>query len=439
MPQTQPLGSDAPIPLHVSQSSGGDTKTAAEMVTGAVGKDPGFDLKRGLSDDSSIVLGDVPPTASLDVPRPMATFTPPDLPLDVPSVDSPSAPAHVPRTVQLDVSSTVPSTPAPVLSFDPPSSNVTSTGPSHIQPVVLSGVPPSVTPHGPDLTPVWPTTQSNIQSTVPSSCGAPRPRPNPASPIVSLVDLSAVQGVVSPAVLPTVPMSGSSTTATSTDTYPRIALEGAGNLIPAKQPSFDSLSGQPSDTLWSFPRNYTPTFSSSGFAATPSEALNNNSWNVQACDGIGAEANGDWTMITGETGLEPSSPSRSSDVDAWDLAGSRLSAGPDAFEEMGFGNDLKAVGRTSEASLSIIKEEFIEVQKRAKAVAEKTGLSTAQILQYWSTISTRTHSKRNAWNLYSSYFREHEEEELSRLSERKSIALVRDVCELTQFFCSCQE
>ena len=85
---------------------------------------------------------------------------------------------------------------------------------------------------------------------------------------------------------------------------------------------------------------------------------------------------------------------------------------------MEFVDDVKAVGRVSAANLTIIKEEFAEVQKRAQAIAEKTGMSPAQVLQYWSISGTRTHSKRNAWNLYGSYFREHEEEELSRLSER---------------------
>lgn len=110
-------------------------------------------------------------------------------------------------------------------------------------------------------------------------------------------------------------------------------------------------------------------------------------------------------------------------ADLWDLPGSRLPADLDAQDEdMDFDHDLKAVGRVSAANLAIIKEEFAGVQKRAKVVAEKTGMSSAQILQYWSTVATRTHSKRNAWNLYSSYFSENEKEELSRLSEGKSLA-----------------
>lgn len=107
---------------------------------------------------------------------------------------------------------------------------------------------------------------------------------------------------------------------------------------------------------------------------------------------------------------------RASAADLWDLPGSQLSADLDADSD----HDLKAVGRVSAANLAIIKEEFVEVQKRAKAVAEKTGMSPAQVLQYWSTVATRTHLKRNRWNLYSSYFRENEKQELSQLSKCKS-------------------
>lgn len=114
--------------------------------------------------------------------------------------------------------------------------------------------------------------------------------------------------------------------------------------------------------------------------------------------------------------------------DVWGPMGSRLSPDLEAInEDMGTDSDNKAAGRVSAASLAIIKEEFVEVQNRAKAVAEKTGLSPARVLQYWSTITTRTHLKRNAWNLYNSYFSAYEDEELSRLPERKSTTFNREV------------
>ena len=69
--------------------------------------------------------------------------------------------------------------------------------------------------------------------------------------------------------------------------------------------------------------------------------------------------------------------------DVWGPMGSRLSPDLEAInEDMGTDSDNKAAGRVSAASLAIIKEEFVEVQNRAKAVAEKTGLSPARVLQY---------------------------------------------------------
>lgn len=133
-------------------------------------------------------------------------------------------------------------------------------------------------------------------------------------------------------------------------------------------------------------------------------------------------------MTSDEAGTEALNMDLVSADDTWDLIESQFSADSDAVsDDIGLDNDLKAVGRVSMANLAIIKAEFVEVQQRAKVVAEKTGMSPAQVLQYWSTAATRTHSKRNPWNIYSSYFREYEEEELSRLSERKCTALSREV------------
>ena len=136
--------------------------------------------------------------------------------------------------------------------------------------------------------------------------------------------------------------------------------------------------------------------------------------------------------MSGEAGIGASNADLVSADGAWGPMGSRLSPDLDTIDEdMGSDNALKATGRVSAANFAIIKEEFFEVQKRAKAVAEKTGLSLAQILQYWSTVGARTHSKRNTWNLYNSYFSAFEEEELARLPERKSTTLSHEVLILT--------
>ena len=431
--QGQPLGSAPSIPLRADQLSDRDTEKTTEIVAGTVRGASGSVPERGSSDAPSIVPGDVPPAGSSNVPqavleetslnvlRPMAPSAPSGLVLDAPSANPPSVLGHVPPTVRSEA--IMPSIPAPVPCVDPPSSSVPSTGSSHIQAAVPSGVPSSVAPHGSSVAPIWSTIQSDIPSTVPSFSGVPGPRPPSTSSNVSSAGFSAVQAAVLSAVLPAVSLSGPPATATSQVAYPTVASEGSRGLIPAEQSPFDSLSGPSSNTLWSFPQDYTPAFSSNGFAAARLEALDDNSWGVQQGDNTGIEANGDWNVMLGETGVEASSPSQASAIDAWDQAGSRLSADSDAYEDMGFEDDLKAVGRPSDANLSILKQEFIEVQKRAKAVAEETGMSPAQVLQYWSTASTRTHSKRNMWNLYGAYFRENEEQELSRLSERKSAAL----------------
>ena len=173
-------------------------------------------------------------------------------------------------------------------------------------------------------------------------------------------------------------------------------------------------------------------FPSNDFAAAPSEALSDHSWGVQAGHDAGVGARGDWTTTSGETGADALSTSHASATHLREFPGSQLPADLDSVEDTDSDCDLNAIGRVSAASLALIKDEFIEVQKRARAVAEKTGMSPAQVLQYWSTVGTRTHIKRNAWNLYSSYFRENEQEELSRLPERKSIVVNRKVFGLTQ-------
>ena len=124
--------------------------------------------------------------------------------------------------------------------------------------------------------------------------------------------------------------------------------------------------------------------------------------------------------MSGEIDVEALNGSRASAIDAWEPTHSLPPAADSAArDDIGLDEeDFNAVGRVSEANLTLIKDEFIEVQKRAKVIAEKTGLSSAQVLQHWSIAGARTHLKRNAWNLYSSYFSENEEEELSRLSER---------------------
>ena len=138
---------------------------------------------------------------------------------------------------------------------------------------------------------------------------------------------------------------------------------------------------------------------------------------------------GAWNMMSSEAGVDTSDALA---ADLLDVPGSQHSTDLDANEDTDSDCDLKATGRVSDANLAIIKDEFVEVQKRAKAVSEKTGMSLAQILQYWSTVGTRTHTKRNAWNLYSSYFREYEQEELSRLPECKSVVVVLGVLRLMQ-------
>ena len=82
-------------------------------------------------------------------------------------------------------------------------------------------------------------------------------------------------------------------------------------------------------------------------------------------------------------------------------------------------DDPNAAGRISEASLERIKDGLLQVQKLAQGIATMTGLSTSQIFDRWMATSQRTHVKRNRWNLYSAYFKDNEEQERARLSERE--------------------
>lgn len=193
-----------------------------------------------------------------------------------------------------------------------------------------------------------------------------------------------------------------------------LSMEGPQDSSSSNQSHFDSV--QSSDTPWSFPNHFPPTFESHDFAAAQADTTQDDATDVQLANDPGIGAQDDRTMTPGHGGHEVSSPSKVSAAGHWDLAGFRLSM--EDAEVPCDDDDPKAVGRVSDANLAIIKEEFLEVQKRAKEVAKKTGLSHGQVLQHWSTGGGRTHTKLNAWNLYSAYFRDHEKQELSRLPER---------------------
>ena len=360
-----PQGSTLSVAFHTDQPLGGDTGQATEITAGGVRGTSELGAKSGLLVPltvSSTVSRDVTPRALPDVPLSTATPTPPNPPLDVPPIDPPSALAHTPSTIQLGVSPVVPfSAPAPALFLDPPLSSVLSNDSSHIQLAVSSTVPPSIPAHDSTSDPVWSATHQEDSPTVPSSIRLSEQRPGPSS-----------------------------------------------------------LPGQPSEALWNFPPDYTPTFSSAGFVAAPSQALNDKSWGVHPGHDLGVGIDGGCTTMSRGMDVKALSGSHVSATDTWEPVGPLLSAtDSDAHDDIEFDEDVNAVGRISAANLTILKDEFIEVQKRAKVVAEKTGLSSAQVLEHWSIAGARTHSKRNAWNLYNSYFRENEEEELSRLSERK--------------------
>lgn len=396
------LGPTLSISHQTARSTVQDTEQSIEGLTSAAHGAAGL-MGNALPDAPPIAAGNVPPTGSPNVLRNVAAnalphvprltvasglsdppLTPtPDLSLIAPSIDSRATLEHVPLDVPMNLSLIAPSSLAPELGFGSPSSTVPSTGPSHVQLVVPSAVSSSV--------PARPIIQSDVSLIIPSS-----------------------KSVLSPA---SPPLSYPPAAATPTDAYLTIASEGSSSLSTSKQPALGSLPEQRSDTLWNFPQDYAPTFSSHIFSTAPSET----SVDVQLGNDLVVGASNDWSMTSGgalNTDLISAD-------DAWDPTGRGLSPDTDAV------NDLNATGRVSAANLAIIKEEFVEVQKRAKAVAEKTGLSTTQVLEYWSTVGTRTHSKRNMWNLYNSYFTANEEEELSRLPERKPITLSREVLILT--------
>ena len=79
-----------------------------------------------------------------------------------------------------------------------------------------------------------------------------------------------------------------------------------------------------------------------------------------------------------------------------------------------------ALGRISDTSLKRIQEGLQEVQKLAKNIATETGLSPSQVFRQWMSTSQRTHTKHNPWNLYSAYFKDNEQQERLRLTERES-------------------
>ena len=84
-----------------------------------------------------------------------------------------------------------------------------------------------------------------------------------------------------------------------------------------------------------------------------------------------------------------------------------------------------APGRISGASHEHIQNGFLEVQRLAKQVAKETGLSASQVWHQWASASQRTHTKRNRWNLYGMYFKDHEEQERARLVECESINVLQ--------------
>ena len=75
-----------------------------------------------------------------------------------------------------------------------------------------------------------------------------------------------------------------------------------------------------------------------------------------------------------------------------------------------------AIGRISDANTAMIKAGYLEVQKVAKGVASKTGLSVSQVFKQWSLGDRRKHVRLNYWNLYSKYFKDNEKQELARLT-----------------------
>lgn len=428
---TQLSGPTPPIPLRTTQSLNN-----AEQPTGGVAgttHGPATFTKTALLDAPTIIPGYAPLTGSSDVSQNVAAnvlphvpplSTAPDHSLVVPSIDTPVASEHVPPNDPLNVPPIVlSSTPAPALCPDSPPCTVPSTNPHQTQLTSSSAVPSPA--------PARPIVQFDVPLTVPSPGGVTGPHPASSSLTVSSACSLTSQPVVPTSVSPS-SLSSPPAAATPTHEYLAIASEGLKKLSSPTQPASDLLPGQQLDTSWSFPPDYRPTFPSHDLSAVPPGAFVNDSWNVQPDADSAARDNSDWNVMSSDTGTEALTMDLASADDAWDLSGPQLYADSDAVnEDTELDNDLKTVGRVSETNLAIIKAEFIEVQQRAKAVAEKTGMSPAQVLEYWNTAAARTHSKRNMWNLYSSYFREYEEQELSRLSERKSTTLSREVLILT--------
>ena len=398
MPETQISSAPGQVTLGFASSLGGNTGEATRLVMGAVSGATVLDTERGFPDATSTPPQYLPPMGSANDPRTIpahglqdvsvAVPTPsdgssilaPSVSLNVLSAVSPSGPAHGPSAVQLDASLTI----LPDI-LSTVASDVSSTVASDVSSTVASDVSPPI--------------PSDVLSTFPSSGSAPGSRPLPSSPTVS-----------------------------------SIALGGSRDLSPSKQPGVDSFPRQPLNTPWTFPQNYPPVFPTNDFSIAPPEASSGYSLGVQSGDDAGIGGRSDWTMVSGQTGVDAPSTSHVSTTRFCDLPDSQLSVDLDADGDADCSSDQNAIGRVSAASLALIKEEFVEVQKRAKAVAEKTGMSPAQVLQHWSTAGARTHIKRNAWNLYSSYFRENEKEELLRLPERKSMIVNRKAFRLTQSF-----
>ena len=94
-------------------------------------------------------------------------------------------------------------------------------------------------------------------------------------------------------------------------------------------------------------------------------------------------------------------------------------------------DDSRASGRLSEVNIEILKNGFKTVQQIAQDVAAKTGLSPAQVFDHWTSANTRKHVKWNMWNLYGAYFKDHEKQELARLTSCRSLSSFNVIVRLT--------
>ena len=385
-PGTHVLGDTRPNTLGTPCSLGEGNEKATEIAIGGAIGAAGLGTDRCLSNASSIA------------PRYVLLIGPPNDSQDTPVNVSQDGPAPT----------AIPAPPARSLILAPSASlDVLSADSSTVLSDASSTIP------------------SDVPTTIPSFGGAPGPRPVFSSPTVSPIDLQAVQPAVQSTGPVSLPCPELPAAAKPSDAFTTITLGGLSNLAPSEELSVDPFPQRPSDTFWTFPQTFPPTFPPNGFSSAPSGVLGGNPMSVQPGNDSEVGACSDWDMMSSEAGVDASSTSHALATNLLDLPGSHHSTDLDANEDTDSDCDIKAIGRVSTANLAIIKDEFIEVQKRAKAISEKTGMSPAQILQYWSTVGTRTHTKRNAWNLYSSYFREFEQEELSRLPECKSVAVDR--------------